>query len=593
MTDPPGSWRPAVPKKPVDVKIPPPNATSRKPSNEASAALRGATQAFGLSHHPKVERAYATDHTGARVAAVLAGEHSRPASAPRPNGVANNGADSPRGRQMNHNPIAAARDALRTRSQNIKFSPERSLPVRSPSAVAARLASTNSSPTRGPVEDSIQRNYALYRPKPPSPAQSSSAITSSPERITDDSPSRDGAKIVLAKTINSPASIASRSALTLKPPTRAPIVERTEPTKQAQSPAKQSAPAPVVAQLAAKHVLPDASTSQSSVKSPPSSQLSAKRSLSTVLLSDSEPPLRPLSSGSDGAEDLFREPLSIEEPRSPPSQSIPRSRPIPLPPARGKPISKSSVSSTGGHSKDSHIGMTQNTLADAIVASSLASSRAGSPTRLDRPPVPLRRSRSHSWLSRHHSEPLQEPVSPPKPMKPMKPMRHTLRKQSKPEDDAAEIAIVKRGRRHHFRKHPHKHHEGDRKRWRDKVTERERRRYEGLWAANRGLFLFWDSPEAPFGVTHRPFAPEADMVVNVVVREIWERSRLPKDVLEEVWDLVASDDEAKALKRDEFVVGLWLIDQRLKGRKLPGRVSDSVWASVRHTQGLKLSRRPY
>ena len=82
------------------------------------------------------------------------------------------------------------------------------------------------------------------------------------------------------------------------------------------------------------------------------------------------------------------------------------------------------------------------------------------------------------------------------------------------------------------------------------------------------------------------------MVVNVVVRDIWERSRLPKDALEEIWDLVASNEQAMALRRDEFVVGLWLIDQRPKGRKLPPRVSQSVWGSVRHTQGVKVSRKP-
>ena len=31
------------------------------------------------------------------------------------------------------------------------------------------------------------------------------------------------------------------------------------------------------------------------------------------------------------------------------------------------------------------------------------------------------------------------------------------------------------------------------------------------------------------------------------------------------------------LTKEEFVVGLWLIDGRLKGKKLPVKVSDSVW----------------
>jgi len=128
------------------------------------------------------------------------------------------------------------------------------------------------------------------------------------------------------------------------------------------------------------------------------------------------------------------------------------------------------------------------------------------------------------------------------------------------------------------------HHEGDRKRWRDKITERERKRYEGVWAGNRGVLVDRD-------LEHLDYEGANDLVVNLVVKDIWERSRLPHDVLEEVWDLVASPG-AKALNREEFVVGLWLIDQRLKGRKLPVKVSVSVWSSVRHIHGVKISSKP-
>lgn len=170
-------------------------------------------------------------------------------------------------------------------------------------------------------------------------------------------------------------------------------------------------------------------------------------------------------------------------------------------------------------------------------------------------------------------------------------MKQTLRKPASPDSEDEATKVPKRGRRHFMRKHPNKHHEGDRKRWRDHVSERERKRYEGVWAANRGLFLFWKVAESSsFGAEH-PHAPlaEADMVVNVVVRDIWDRSRLPSDVLEEIWDLVAPDG-AKALRKDEFLVGLWLIDQYLKGRKLPPRVSRSIWASVRQVDGLAVPR---
>ena len=71
-------------------------------------------------------------------------------------------------------------------------------------------------------------------------------------------------------------------------------------------------------------------------------------------------------------------------------------------------------------------------------------------------------------------------------------------------------------------------------------------------------------------------------VLNLVVREIWSRSRLPEHELAEVWELVDGRQVGR-LKREEFVVGLWLVDQRLKGRKLPIKVSESVWDSVRGT----------
>ena len=124
-----------------------------------------------------------------------------------------------------------------------------------------------------------------------------------------------------------------------------------------------------------------------------------------------------------------------------------------------------------------------------------------------------------------------------------------------------------------MRKHPHKHHEGDRKRYRATVTEKERRRYDGVWAANRGLWMDADS---------------SDSVLNLVVRDIWSRSRLPNSILADIWELVDIDGSDR-LKRNEFVVGMWLIDQRLKGRKLPFIVSESLWNSVRLLHGVQVS----
>jgi hypothetical protein len=133
------------------------------------------------------------------------------------------------------------------------------------------------------------------------------------------------------------------------------------------------------------------------------------------------------------------------------------------------------------------------------------------------------------------------------------------------------------------RKHPNKHHEGARKRWRDTVTERERKRYEGVWAANKGLYISSGAQTKPKLLSPNCMDDLSEAtwdVLSLVVRDIWMRSRLPEHVLEEVWALV-DGREIGRLRREEFVVGMWLIDQRLKGRKLPVKVSESVWGSVR------------
>ena len=138
-----------------------------------------------------------------------------------------------------------------------------------------------------------------------------------------------------------------------------------------------------------------------------------------------------------------------------------------------------------------------------------------------------------------------------------------MRKERKEEEDEGEAR--RRKKTHLMKKHPNKHHEGDRKRWRDEITERERKRYEAVWASNKGLYMS---------------RGKETNVCSLVVRDIFSRSRLHTDVLEEVYTLV-DRQKGGSLEKEEFVVGLWLVDQRLKGRKLPIKVSDSVWRSVR------------
>ncbi|MCJ1259087.1 Increased rDNA silencing protein [Lignoscripta atroalba] len=206
--------------------------------------------------------------------------------------------------------------------------------------------------------------------------------------------------------------------------------------------------------------------------------------------------------------------------------------------------------------------LTADSLANAIVASSLASSRAGSPTKTA-PTIPMHHSKPYSLFrqGRAHGQLSSRTPSPPKSM------RQSMRDPRKSDDEDE----YHKGSHHIIKKHPNKHHEGDRKRWRDQITERERKRYEGVWAANRGLLI--------------PLHESQDLVCNLVVRDIWRRSNLSDHLLGEIWDLVDKEGAGR-LSRDEFAVGMWLIDQCLKGRKLPVKVSESVWSSVRRLHGI-------
>ncbi|KAI1408807.1 hypothetical protein F5Y13DRAFT_171804 [Hypoxylon sp. FL1857] len=214
-------------------------------------------------------------------------------------------------------------------------------------------------------------------------------------------------------------------------------------------------------------------------------------------------------------------------------------------------------------------------LTDAIMAGSLASSRI-TPSKTPPPKPPSRRQTPH--------------------------MRQTLRQAPSKSDDEG----YSRARSRHRKPlgklaggNKHAHHEGARKRWREEITARERKRYEGVWASNRGLLLVSPANSSASSVstlapTNGQTQPQSQTpspaqalekekeqgVANVIVRDIWARSRLPFDELAEVWDLV--DRRGLGfLDRTEFVVGMWLIDQRLRGRKIPRKVTESVWGSAR------------
>ena len=223
-----------------------------------------------------------------------------------------------------------------------------------------------------------------------------------------------------------------------------------------------------------------------------------------------------------------------------------------------------------------------DSLTSAIMAGSLASKR----------------------LTPHNTGSSLPPPAPPRRQKSPH-LRQTLRGPLDSSDDDDAERNKRTQRRHKIRPGRHAHHEGSRKKWRDEIRPRERKRYEAIWASNRGMLLSSPSPSASpspqpsiasssirAGREGTPQPPVvvlnknrtgglnyADCVANVVVRDIWRRSRLPEDELAEVWALV--DREQKGiLTRQEFVVGMWLIDQRLKGRKIPTKVTESVWGSA-------------
>lgn len=274
------------------------------------------------------------------------------------------------------------------------------------------------------------------------------------------------------------------------------------------------------------------------------------------------------------------------------AQSLPARKPVPppAPPRRGQ-------------AQQPNIPLTS--LTNATMAGILASSRAS-------PSVAAGAS---------SSSPTGPPALPP-PRKQTPHMRQTLRQPPKSEGEEDKDNRARHKKKHLGNKKKHAHHEGARRRWREQITERERKRYEGVWASNRGLLLSpysfptsTNTPTAASGATSASVsAPNlhfshnrrlsytqrnnsssgsstggatpnsnlnpADFVANVVARDIWSRSRLPFDELAEVWDLVDSRGVG-ALEKTEFVVGMWLIDQRLRGRKIPQKVSESVWNSAR------------
>ena len=331
--------------------------------------------------------------------------------------------------------------------------------------------------------------------------------------------------------------------------------------------------------------------------SSPDSFRSAKDVLSPVKLPRQSSPLKPKAPPTrrSGTGNLQKKDQPVSTHKNPDvtiqstsTEPIPIRRPPPrLTPSPFKSSGASSPSITAAyhqlHPRRKTPLTTDDSLANALVASSLASSRAPSPTKL--PPLQVQKHRPNAIFGRE--------ISPAK-----KGLRQTMRKASTTSNSSDdEDPYSKHKKKRHLRKHPNKHHEGDRKRWRNAVTEKERKRYEGIWATNKGLHVSLCAAEQE--TISSPYTSDqvsadlqdlaAEQVSGIIVKDIWSRSRLPEHVLQQVWDLVDGQGIGR-LTREEFAVGLWLIDQRLKGRKLPLRVNETVWNSVKFLQGIKIRK---
>jgi hypothetical protein len=556
---------------------------SRSPASiqNDNAALRGASLAFGkppVKPKPKIDNTY-SGNNGALAAATKAGGNppSRNTSMSRWEAEEQRLAHQRTG-GSNASGYAGDLDRIQQRLSQLDRGGNGFLQLpglgqdksHSPSFIAASLAasrsaSTSVSPNHTGQQQlsaaALKRQSSFTRRSPGRSTGSTRSLSSkgSEDHILDTSSIPPTTSLIgmfeqnaAAQTQNRPALRRSATSATVKPP----------PSPQRSIPARSPFPEPLIVK----------SSKPPEVKSP-------KPSLARPILTSLKP-------------------NDTNAPPTAPNPSLPTSKPIPIPSKPGPPQMLNE--DDGASSDDSFVSATDykpswratlqnqnrgltststqsintvDSLANAIVASSLASSRAASPSRslqsnsLYPPPPPPRRS-PHKHLF-HNSKEISRTPSPAK----QGVLRTTMRKP-KPDEEIDEGELRRKKKAHLMKKHPNKHHEGDRKRWRDEITERERKRYEAVWASNKGLYT---SPGME------------GSVCSLVVRDIFSRSRLHTDVLEEVYALVDRKQNG-GLEREEFVVGFWLIDQWLKGRKLPVKVSDSVWKSVGVLGGIKIRK---
>ncbi|CCH61031.1 hypothetical protein TBLA_0D05380 [Henningerozyma blattae CBS 6284] len=163
------------------------------------------------------------------------------------------------------------------------------------------------------------------------------------------------------------------------------------------------------------------------------------------------------------------------------------------------------------------------------------------------------------------------------------------------------------------------------------LTPMERKRYEGVWVTNRYQYLtllpWWENlisnkkpvfsidkalsddekkgrPLPPkiiidkdgliknkphdtyldinynnHSSKHSIKLPEEGLILNLVVKDIWQRSKISDDLLKQIYQMVDTRKDG-TLTRRSFIVGMWLVDQCLYGRKLPSEINQNVWLSA-------------
>ncbi|CCF55592.1 hypothetical protein KAFR_0A01540 [Kazachstania africana CBS 2517] len=120
------------------------------------------------------------------------------------------------------------------------------------------------------------------------------------------------------------------------------------------------------------------------------------------------------------------------------------------------------------------------------------------------------------------------------------------------------------------------------------LSDAERKRYEGMWIVNRFTYLnllpWWpqntdDEKEVEENTGRTLNLPEEGLILNQIVMDIWNRSNLPSTLLTRIYDLVDLRKDG-TLNRKSFILGMWLVDQCLYGRKLPEYISQPLWDSV-------------